>query len=317
MLILHGVIGAETRRAAAAALSALEPSPLGAAARLRIIEAGPLALLASETASSAAALSQRLETIEGASALAAAHNRLLSALIVAIDVLPARLSGAFETEAALLAHVARQRDALGERLRRVAGAAEYSARLSTRPMEGARAQGAGSDGAGAAGSGAAGSYAAGSPAAGSRAAELGASGAADDVAARDGRRYLQSRLSKRRSHARRREDMAALSEEMIAAARALARETVLAKGPTERRPQLRLDLALLLERGAESRLAAFGARFEAPARALGLELALIGPWAPFSFTGAPEETAPEPPLRAQHPSRGAAPAPFSAWGGAA
>lgn len=259
MLICHGVIDVETLPRARAALDragaqALMPSAL----RLRWIPVDALALLVSETPLSASELATLLGSPEAAGAVAAAHNRLLSALIPDIDILPARLSGAFLSEQAVIDDAHARRAALTAALRRIGGAAEYSVRLTATQRKAAPTRPA-------------------------------------TITTKDGRSYLQTRLAKRRSGALKRAGLAELIDALSAASQLIARETVETRGPSERRPELRLDLALLLDRGAEPSLVALGERFSTAAEDQGLELTLIGPWAPFSFADAPAELAEEAP----------------------
>ncbi|MEM9725561.1 MAG: GvpL/GvpF family gas vesicle protein [Pseudomonadota bacterium] len=266
MLILHGVVAGADRARLEAALFEPGPgvapaapiAPIAPGARWRVLEVGALALLASEIPYDPAAFAQLLETEEAASALAAAHNRVLSTLISHIDLLPARLAGGFESAEGLVADAASRQDGLLAGLARIAGAAEYTVRLSAR--SGARA-----------------------PAT--------ADAAPPSSEAPGGRGYLQGRLSQRRRGAQRRQAVQELGDALQRAAAAISREVVFSHGPTDRRPELRLELALLLARAAEPRLAALGAEFGPLADRAGLELTLIGPWAPFSFADAPDPQA--------------------------
>lgn len=255
MLILHGVTHAANRRslateatAFAAGVAAIAPD-----ARLRVLTVGRLAALVTEVAGAAAAAFQEaLSHAATAERLTLAHAHVLNQLAARIDMAPARLSGAAETPEALLEALAAREAALLGQLRRVSGAAEYVLKITQ--AEAAQ-----------------------------RSADPGAAPEAAFSSVARGRDYLKARLSRRRARDGRSRAVASLLAGAQSAAESFARDLRVVAGPTERRPNLLIDLAILAPRQAEARVAELADAVGARAAALGLVSEATGPWAPFSF----------------------------------
>lgn len=101
------------------------------------------------------------------------------------------------------------------------------------------------------------------------------------------RRKLQARRARDHADAQRR----ALLAQTTRAAEAIARDCVVALGPSPARPQRRLGLSLLLDRSQTDALAALGAALAPKAEALGLSVAIVGPWPAYSFAAAADAEA--------------------------
>lgn len=265
MWILHGVLQKDGRPAAArcAALVArkLAAAPLlrralsATAPRICAFHALGLTVCATHLAvapSKRAAVEAALGDPAAAEALALAHAELLNRIAAETTVAPARLGAASPTKSALLSGVAEQRAALLADLAQVRGRAEYVLKFSA---------------------------AAAGPASTPPAAQP----------PRTGRSYLQSKLAARRAGRDRSQAAAAVIERVCADAAQLATLSHFAAGPTQRDPARRAALTLLVPRAAAPSLEALVAAAAAQAAAMGLELSASGPWAPFSFVGAPPE----------------------------
>ncbi len=254
MLVLHGAAAARDADRIEAALAPFRPIAAAVApgAALKVSKAGPVALIATEAGAADPALFlAALQDLATAERLALAHSTLLNGLAASIDILPARLSGALESEAALIEQALARAEALRAGLDRIAGAAEYALRLSEKPAVSDAPRATPSQ--------------------------------------TTGRDYLKRKLDARRARDGRREAVDAFLDAALAAAESVGREVRAARGPTERRPSLVLDLAVLAPRAAEAEIETLTAAIAPRADALGLDFAAIGPWAPFSFADAPED----------------------------
>lgn len=247
MRVLHGVAAAadaERIEAALAPYRALAAS-VAPEARLGLRRAGPFALVVTRAGGDAAArFAAALETMEGAERLALAHSALLNGLAAKVDILPARLGAAAPDDRTLRAQTRARAPALSAALARIAGCAEYALRLTERDP---------------------------APRAPAAPADVG------------GRAYLRRRLAARQA----KEALGAAREAFLdgaaAAAGSIGRELRVVRGPTERRPRLALDIAVLAPRTAERDVERLAEAVAPRAEALGLDFAAIGPWAPFSF----------------------------------
>lgn len=261
MLVLHGAAHARDARRLEAALAPFQrmAAALLRGAALKIAPAGSLVLIATEAADGAPdAFVTALRDVETAQRLALAHSQLLNTLAREIDVLPARLSGPAESEAALVAQARAQEQRLLSRLTRIGGALEYALRIAEAPA--------------------------------TRPDDAAASAKPDGASTSPGgRAYLRRKLDKRRAKEARSAARDAFLEGLTAAAESLSRETRATSGATERRPDLVLDLALLAPRAREPDVVRLAETAQPRAEALGLRFDAIGPWAPFSFATDPEE----------------------------
>lgn len=250
--MLHGVVRRRDVPAALAALADVDGVTPGA--RLTLPRSGRFAGLASDLSAGgldAAGAAEMLGDQEAAARLAMAHNRVLCAVAARTDVAPTRFGALFTRRDALTSELKRQAVDVDAALRRTAGAAEYLLRLTLSAEAGTDA----------------------SANARSHGSDLAA-------AAPDGRGYLQNRLAARRRRGAADALRSRARSDITAGAAEIAR--ALQERPT-RGADRALDLALLVDRGAEDRLAAFASARAPQAAAAGLTLQIVGPWPPASF----------------------------------
>lgn len=270
MWVLHGVVRAEDRDIAAMAAEALDAAALGG--RLTFEPAGDLAVVASDLCETGLATDDLVALLEdpgAAGALAMRHTAILSGLVEHVDVAPARLSVVAPTRAVLIEAAIARTPALKADLERVAGAMEYSVRVCANPTSGAPGLMSGAPG---------------------PAASLTPAVAAPASRVVSGRSYSRRRADARSERLHRRETVDAFVAEAAEAIEELARDGVLkavetSPEPTLRRPGARLEMALLVRRGAVPTLEVMIDALTVRAARLGLICAAIGPWAPFSFVG--------------------------------
>lgn len=261
MLVLHGAAQAADAKRIERALERYRQMAASVApgAELRVACDGPFALIFTEAGSADPSLfAAAMKDLETAERLAVAHSTLLNGLSSEIDVLPARLAGALADQAALFAETKARAKTLLTGLERIAGAAEYALRLTEKAAAPEAA-----------------------PSAAERRAHPAQHGAT-------GRAYLQQRLQRRQSKAARIQAMDQFLDAVQGAAQSIARDVRILRGPTERRPNLVIDIAVLAARADEPKIEQAARAIETRAGAIGLDFAAIGPWAPFSFAEDPE-----------------------------
>lgn len=264
MRLVHGFLrhhDAAAGLAAATQQSAELASALGLAEpRLTVAPAGPLSALCLDLAAAMAtapggaqALQDMLADADRAAVLAMAHNRVLCAVVAAVDVLPVRLGAVVSAGADGDRRLAEQAAEAAAGFERLGGAAEYALRV----VEPARKQ-----------------------------------PAAPAPKPRSGRDYLARRLAQRRGRSERADQadgfLTALKTAALSAARDHRRRPI---APTSHGDRRLLDLALLVARDRVDDLSAALDQHAETAAALGLRIEAIGPWPAFHFiAAAPTET---------------------------
>ncbi|RDC73191.1 hypothetical protein DLJ49_08785 [Rhodovulum sp. 12E13] len=192
------------------------------------------------------------QTEEEAVSGALAHNALLVAQARLGDVLPVRFPAGFSGEAALHTHLAAEGARYRAGLARIGGAHEYGLRLALRP---------------------------------GAALPAGARDAADGkeagTPANSGRAFLERGRRRRDLRAERAAARVRMAERLATEAAGLAREAM----PGAPRTDRLVDLALLVPASGVDALRACAAAGAREAAGLGLDLALSGPWPPYSFAG--------------------------------
>lgn len=255
MWLLHGFV--DRGQAAGAGLPRRLPR-LAPNAPISLLDAGPLAFLASDLRGLAAigrSLQSVLDSPEQASALAVAHNRLLCVAVEKVDVLPVRFGSMLPAECDVAARLAERAKAANAQFDAVRGAAEYAIRLVAAPSSGQ--------------------------------SEM-------TPAPRTGRNYLAAKLKRRQVREDRRAAVSAVSKEIELVSQDISRDVV--KRPVARhaaganavddRPQRILDLALLVDRGRVAHFSEIVEQHSTLARGVGLVLEAVGPWPPFHFIAA-------------------------------
>lgn len=258
MLMLHGFVD----RAQAGERGLPDGLPrLAPDAPIAVLDAGPLAMLASDLrvlARAERSLQALLENPERASALAVAHNRVLCVAVENADILPVRFGSMLPAEGEVARRLAEKALAVAEQFEAVRGAAEYAVRLvsASRPDQ-----------------------------------------VREQAAPATGRAYLAEKLKRRQTREDRQERIASLIREIHSAARDVARDIVQrplgqaansGRAAPERAPRY-LDLALLVARDRTSLLSSMLDQLSRDAKALNLEIEAIGPWPPFHFADAPND----------------------------
>ncbi len=198
-------------------------------------------------------------------AIAAAHHRILAALAGAHDVAPVRLGAICADPVALARAVQDQAPALAATLARIAGAGEYIIQVLDDRAKSARAQPASA-----------------APST-SRPAPPPAPG---------GRAYLTARRAHRDARRTAITAVETVCSTLSAELEAIARvHQVTPRRPNY--PERKLDMAILLPKADEPRLAAILAAHLPQAEAAGLRLKASGPWPAYSFAVTPASEPPD------------------------
>ncbi len=254
-ILLHGVIDGTTagRIDASAPRDALDGGPV------EVVRAGTLSAVVTPIPGRLAdgrASAALLENEDTVTALAVAHNRILTDLSAHGAVAPVKLGAAFADDEAVRAAVLARQTCFENALARIDGAGEYAVRVVDAPDRARRAP-----------------------------ASASTESASADPAAIGGRAYLHARGARRRARdaaAQRTEAfLDALTDQVAALARAVVSTPPAPAAPG--RPARRLDLAVLADDAGAARLDALVGSMSAPASELGLMIEATGPWPAYSF----------------------------------